>query len=496
MIIAEHPDTGLQIHELAHQGADLLPACLEVFAEQFPEYAAEPVNIDELRTAAEAPWDPTALFQPHLWLITVQGHPAGMAFFLYNRRRSIGLLLFIAIRVDYRKAAPSGVSRLSDWVLEYMLHQIRLDGETAGLPALGLAAEVDYPHLMARYEQMGMQAIDAAYAEPLAGMTASMVGVEALEQINFHPLLLGVFPLSTAGELTTSQMGEVVLTFLQDYYELPLEHWAVQRSLDSLHLAIPQPASIDLAVERGELMSGETMQEVTVRVVDLLRTPSAGDVAELMDLFDELFPQYAPIPYVVNELQRITWEPADSIPPFIRHLWLVKVNEQPAGMTYFCYHTQRNLAIGVYLAVRPEFRRLVINGHQRLAEYLITQTHQAIAADARCLDQPIPPGYIAEVDVSRLLQQYRQYGFILLPVSYHEPRLPDGCTTSLPPGSLNYHPINLGFFPRNPQSFDELPSRAMIRSGLLSFLVDFYGIPADHWSVQQALQSIPADLPE
>ena len=134
----------------------LAAACLEVFAEQFPEYAAEPVNLDELRIAAESAPDPAALFQPHLWLITVHGQPAGMTFFLYNRRRAIGLLLFIAIRAEYRKAAPAGVARLSDWVLEHMLHQIRADGEAAGKPALGLAAEVDYPHLMARYEQMGM----------------------------------------------------------------------------------------------------------------------------------------------------------------------------------------------------------------------------------------------------------------------------------------------------------------------------------------------------
>ena len=73
MLLAEYPETGLQIHELAHQGGGLLPACLEVFAEQFPEYAAEPVNLDELRIAAESAPDPAALFQPHLWLITEQG---------------------------------------------------------------------------------------------------------------------------------------------------------------------------------------------------------------------------------------------------------------------------------------------------------------------------------------------------------------------------------------------------------------------------------------
>jgi|GEM_PF-602310 len=496
MLLAEYPETGLQIHELAHQGGGLLPACLEVFAEQFPEYAAEPVNLDELRIAAESAPDPAALFQPHLWLITVHGQPAGMTFFLYNRRRAIGLLLFIAIRAEHRKAAPAGVARLSDWVLEHMLHQIRSDGEAAGKPALGLAAEVDYPHLMARYEQMGMLPVPAAYAEPLAGMTASMVGTEALEQIVFHPLLLGMFPLGALNVLSPENMGEIVLTFLQDYYELPLDHWAVQRALDSLGLRLPRPASSCLSTEKGELMAADTAQDVSVTLVDLLRTPSAADVDALMALFDELFPQYAPIPYVVNELRQMTWEPADVKAPFIRHLWLVKVNDQPAGMTFFCYHKERNLAIGVYLAVRSEFRRLVINGYHRLAEYLITQTHQVIAADAQACGHPVPPGYIAEVDVGRLMQQYRQYGFILLPVSYHEPRLPDGCTIPLPPDSLDYHPINLGFFPRNPQAFDELPSRDLIRSGLLTFLVDFYGIPMDHWSVQQALQSIPADLPE
>jgi len=48
----------------------------------------------------------------------------------------------------------------------------------------------------------------------------------------------------------------------------------------------------------------------------------------------------------------------------------------------------------------------------------------------------------------------------------------------------------LGFFPRPPRSVEELPSAQRIRQAVLAFLVDFYGLPEDHTTVQNSLQSI------
>lgn len=216
----------------------------------------------------------------------------------------------------------------------------------------------------------------------------------------------------------------------------------------------------------------------------------AERLPELKRVYEQLFPQYAATPYLWQSLADLSAAPADADPKFIHHLWLLYLQEQVIGMAHFCYAVQRQVGMGIYLAILPEFRKQPVGPYTRVAEAINALTHVALADDAHRLGHEPPEGLFAEVDLEKLTRQYEKYGFVVLPVAYQEPRLPEGLQTFPGPQVYQFHPLSLGFFPRPPRSVEELPSAQRIRQAVLAFLVDFYGLPEDHTTVQNSLQSI------
>jgi GNAT superfamily N-acetyltransferase len=211
---------------------------------------------------------------------------------------------------------------------------------------------------------------------------------------------------------------------------------------------------------------------------------------ELKRLYEQLFPQYAATPYLWQALSDLAAAPADSDPNFIHHLWLLCFEQQVVGMAHFCYAVRRRVGMGIYLAILPEFRKQPVGPYSRLAEAVNAITHLALADDAQRLGDEPPEGMFAEVDLEKLARQYQKYGFVILPIVYEEPRLPEGVQTFPGVQAYQFHPLHLGFFPRPPRSTAELPSTRRVRQAVLAFLVDFYGLPEDHPKVQNSLRSV------
>src|SRR5258707_13836236 len=174
------------------------------------------------------------------------------------------------------------------------------------------------------------------------------------------------------------------------------------------------------------------------------------------------------------------------------HYWLVEINGRPAGIRTFRYVRERHCGIAIALAVDPAFREMVVEG-QRLSLFLIHACLEQIVEDAQRLGDQPPFGMVNEVEYPRLMDHYKHYGILELPVKYVEPVFPpedEGRSRVEELKMVDFLPTSLGFLP-NPAlngrayNIEEVPHFA------LAFLVDHYGLPAEHPQVQAALDSIP-----
>ena len=73
------------------------------------------------------------------------------------------------------------------------------------------------------------------YGEPIGGQTATMLSGTMLDDTQFHPLFLGLFPLPAARTQPLSEVTrQVVLAFLSDYYGLPSDHPVLRQALQTI----------------------------------------------------------------------------------------------------------------------------------------------------------------------------------------------------------------------------------------------------------------------
>lgn len=219
----------------------------------------------------------------------------------------------------------------------------------------------------------------------------------------------------------------------------------------------------------------------------------AGNTALLDDflsVFVELFPQYS---YRTDRLTETANHPPDVNPLFIEHQWLVEVYGKPAAMTTFKYLPQRNLGIGVHLAIRPEFRDFNYGSFSRLSEIIIEETREQIVTDAETLGHPIPPGYVIEVVEPKLISRYSEYGFVSFDIPYHEPTISEKNKAFVhyddQTDLLDFHPAVLGLIPIRNQQID-LKDPALLNNAINAFLIDYYELEEDHWVVRQARNTI------
>ena len=219
----------------------------------------------------------------------------------------------------------------------------------------------------------------------------------------------------------------------------------------------------------------------------------------MLDLYCELFPQY--FGALSRQDQRtLLSEPAD--PRFNRHRWLVTWNAQAAGLVSFEYIVPQNLGVCLSIAIRPAYRSLAWSGYHRLSDFLIQQMIKQLQADAAGSAQPGPIGLVVEIETPEsttnpalkesrmgLFKRYREYGFLPLDVIYHEPafvRHPEN--PQIP--SEDAQPMRLCMLPLTAKGTTQSPQPEILNQVIDALLVNHYGLPENHWIIQQARNSM------
>jgi hypothetical protein len=211
---------------------------------------------------------------------------------------------------------------------------------------------------------------------------------------------------------------------------------------------------------------------------------SADDLAALLAIHAELFPQYV---YYQPYMRQRAPQPPDANPPLVEHWWLIKVDGEPAGVRFFNYSPQRDCGLGLAVGILPAYRRLSVNGYGRLSEAVLFETLAHLRLDAQATSRPEPVGMVSEIE-EYIWPRCLDYGYVRLSVDYEEPSFVHNALVAETP-DVTFRPIGLGCLPTRPDTFDPA-APAMLANVVRAFLVDHYGLPDDHEAVQRALNSI------
>jgi len=229
---------------------------------------------------------------------------------------------------------------------------------------------------------------------------------------------------------------------------------------------------------------------------------NAAHREKMLALYAEFFPEYSYyLPYMAYRMEL----PIDADPHFVERWWLVEVDNQPVALRLFKYSPQRNCALVLGTAVKPEFRKFAADGYARLATFIINHSAKQVKADAQAAHRPIPAGLVSEVQLpddtmstseaeshQHIIDRYRELGYIELPVDYYEPPHIMGRESFLQDityDQLPFHHMVLSIFPIEGGKFD-IQNRQMITDFTLAYLTNHYRLPDDHWTVRGALESI------
>ncbi len=228
-----------------------------------------------------------------------------------------------------------------------------------------------------------------------------------------------------------------------------------------------------------------------VRLYDVINGKNTEYLDALVDLYREFFPVYAPVLSRVREKALL---PANADPRFIRHQWVAVLEEEPIGLVSFKFARRQNLGLGLSLAVRPAYRSLAWGEYCRFSHFLNTQMVKQQEIDAAACGLPPLLGVAVEVEKitgpndprARLYEHYKEYGFVPLPITYHEPTSARSLSS---PAEEIAHPMQLFLLPVHIKEGAAF-SQDILERVIDTFLIEHYGLPQDHWIVQQARESI------
>ncbi|MFN8413468.1 MAG: hypothetical protein U0Z26_13865 [Anaerolineales bacterium] len=234
----------------------------------------------------------------------------------------------------------------------------------------------------------------------------------------------------------------------------------------------------------------QEIKEIGLTIHDLI-DGNADYIEDYLNLYSELFPEYVRyLPLMRHRAQK----PLDVAANERWHQWLLLVQNEPVGMIGFLYNKKRNVGVLMDFAIKPKARTIEYPPKQSFAKLNLLLAMQKLCEDSQLNGYSCPLFMIAEVEHSRLLEKYMEYGYLKFPVEYFEPPFPPELvgvsveTQNL--DKMEYKQMYLGAFqvpgfPFNPNT----PS--LIETALLTMLVDHYGLPLDHQLTQKALSEIP-----
>lgn len=237
MQMYDYDSTQLIVHDLVDGNSHYIEKYLDIYRTLFPQYGR---YIPLMRKRAEKPLDRTANEIWHQWLLLVNELPAGIAGFLYNRKRNVGLLMDFAILEQFRGTPTHGPIRFSHQVLNLAMKQLVSDSREYGKNApFCLAAEVEYPSLVQKYSEYGYVEFPVEYFEPPA--TPELLELfdetQNLDKlIGYGRMFIGAFPIPgfPVSLNDPAIIKTVLLAFLEDHYRLPSEHWMIQKIIQDI----------------------------------------------------------------------------------------------------------------------------------------------------------------------------------------------------------------------------------------------------------------------
>jgi hypothetical protein len=214
-------------------------------------------------------------------------------------------------------------------------------------------------------------------------------------------------------------------------------------------------------------------------------------INDYLNLYGHLFPEY--IRYIPLMRQRAEM-PVDVSTNEKWHQWLMVLKDKPVGLVGFLYNKIRNVGVLMDFAIQPEARRIQHTDGRRLADFVLRLAMQQLIADAQSDGKGVPLFMIAEVEHEALLKKYMEYGYLKFPVEYYEPSYPSELmgiaaeTQNL--DKMDYKRMYLGAFQFPACPFDPNDPE-IIKTAILTMLVDHYGLPASHWLTKKMLVAIP-----
>lgn len=233
----------------------------------------------------------------------------------------------------------------------------------------------------------------------------------------------------------------------------------------------------------------QEIKEIKLVIHDLIGGNSAF-IDQYLALYVELFPEY--IRYLPLMRQRAE-KPINESANEVWHQWLLQIDGEAAGMVGFLYNKHRNTGVLMDFAIKPEARKIRYKNHQGFSELSLQMAMQQLVLDSQSRGSLSPLFMIAEVEHERLLRKYMEYGYLKFPVEYYEPPYPSELTeVSVETENLDkmgYKQMYLGAFQIPGHSFDPNDSE-IVKTALLTMLVDHYGLSADHWLMKKMLLEI------
>lgn len=229
-------------------------------------------------------------------------------------------------------------------------------------------------------------------------------------------------------------------------------------------------------------------QRENTAIYELLGSGDEQRIESMLGLYQMLFPQYQ---HYVERMRRRVQYPNEHRENNIVHYWLIEIDGKPVGLRTFRYVRHRHCGLAHALAIRPDFREVVVED-KKLSVFIIYECLHQIIRDAQENGDAPVLGMVNEVETSRLMEHYERNGLIQLPLKYVEPIFsPESLGKSREEelAMIKFSPMHMGFLP-NPEIKIEKYTKAMITDFVLAFLVDHYGLPETHPVVLETLNSI------
>ena len=227
----------------------------------------------------------------------------------------------------------------------------------------------------------------------------------------------------------------------------------------------------------------------TLAIYELLGSGDSARVESMLALYGTFFPAYK---HYIPRMRRRSALPTEARAGHIAHYWLVEADDEPVGLTIFRYVRARACGLGIAFAIVPHARALTVEG-KRLSAFIIARIMDQLAGDAKRMGDSDFWGLVTEVEHIDLMNHYKLMGMYQLPIEYLEPVFPPEDSNRTREDEIklvDFVPAILGLTPsagRRPDDFE----RGILENFVLAFLVDHYGLPQDHPTVQAVVNSIP-----